>query len=50
MLVRGKRGPDDAGSARPAGSSWPRGEVIGPDGRRALRLSVGAQIRTVPGA
>jgi uncharacterized protein (TIGR00369 family) len=26
------------------------GEVIGPDGRRALRLSVGAQIRTVPGA
>jgi uncharacterized protein (TIGR00369 family) len=25
------------------------GEVIGPDGRRALRLSVGAQIRTVPG-
>jgi uncharacterized protein (TIGR00369 family) len=26
------------------------GEVTGPDGRRALRLSVGAQIRTVPGA
>lgn len=26
------------------------GEVIGPDGRRALRLSVGAQIRTVPAA
>ena len=26
------------------------GEVIGPDGRRALRLSVGAQIRTMPGA
>ena len=25
------------------------GEVIGPDGRRALRLSAGAQIRTVPG-
>jgi uncharacterized protein (TIGR00369 family) len=25
------------------------GEVIGPDGRRALRLSVGAQLRTVPG-
>jgi acyl-coenzyme A thioesterase PaaI-like protein len=25
------------------------GEVIGPDGRRALRLSVGTQIRTVPG-
>ena len=26
------------------------GEVVGPDGRRALRLSVGAQIRAVPGA
>jgi len=26
------------------------GEVTGPDGRRALRLSVGAQIRTMPGA
>jgi uncharacterized protein (TIGR00369 family) len=26
------------------------GEVIGPDGRRALRLSVGAQVRTAPGA
>jgi uncharacterized protein (TIGR00369 family) len=26
------------------------GEVIGPDGRRALRLSVGAQLRTVPAA
>jgi uncharacterized protein (TIGR00369 family) len=26
------------------------GEVTGPDGRRALRLSVGAQVRTAPGA
>ena len=26
------------------------GEIIGPDGRRALRLSAGAQIRTVPAA
>ena len=26
------------------------GEVTGPDGRRALRFSVGTQIRTVPGA
>jgi len=59
MLIRGKRGLDDRGSARlrhngrciggqrlqAAMGTAAEGEVIGPDGRRALRLSAGAQIR-----